>query len=73
VDPISLWEAIMAPLVFSCPLTRRPIEHGIEADLSSMPTITIRVHCPYCWQRHALTINDGHIAAASYARKLATA
>jgi len=62
---MSLWEAIMAPLIFSCPLTRRPIEDGIETDLSSVRTITIRVHCPHCWQRHALTIKDGHVASAS--------
>jgi hypothetical protein len=59
-------EVHMAALTFSCPLTGRAIQSGVETDptsLSRVRLVSIRVRCPHCGSQHDVKMSAGYLTA----------
>ena len=57
----------MAPLLFTCPATRRRAPMRVETDAISLAAAwkkTLRVECPHCGEMHRVSVRDAYIAFA---------
>jgi hypothetical protein len=61
-------EDVVGNLTFLCPDTGRPIETGIETDADTLvlvQTVSLRVRCAHCGERHAFHVADGYLDEAA--------
>ena len=52
----------MNPLLFQCPKTERPVNTGIEINISilrNVQPVTVRLLCPFCYNTHEWKLTDG--------------
>src|SRR5436309_1222688 len=59
----------MQSLTFTCPLTGRVLDPGVNTDsrtLSSVRAVTLRVQCGYCGKQHEFAIGSGLLSQPSY-------
>jgi len=57
----------MAPLLFTCPATRRRAPTRVETDAISLAAAwkkTLKVECPHCGEMHRVSVRDAYIAFA---------
>jgi hypothetical protein len=62
-------EAIMSVLVFSCPKTGRPIDHGIEgvenSPAAALQFAALQVRCQHCGEHHEIKVEDAALNEAA--------
>lgn len=62
---MSLADADLGDLMFSCPTTGRMFNSGFQADrqsLTAIPTAaTMRLRCPHCDEAHAVHVSRGQL------------
>jgi hypothetical protein len=54
----------MNPLLFQCPKTERPVNTGIEINITilrNVQPVTVRLLCPFCDNAHEWKLNDALI------------
>ena len=54
----------MNPLLFQCPKTERPVNTGIEINISilrNVQPVTVRLLCPFCDNAHEWKLTDALI------------
>jgi predicted RNA-binding Zn-ribbon protein involved in translation (DUF1610 family) len=58
----------MERLFFTCPVTRRSIDSGVETEIGTLLQIKsemVRVHCPACGQIHEWIVRDAALPKAA--------
>ena len=58
----------MERLLFTCPLTRRSIDSGVETEIGTLLQIKshrVRVRCPACGHIHAWIVRDAELPRAA--------
>jgi len=58
----------MERLFFTCPVTRRSIDSGVETEIGTLLQIKskmVRVHCPACGGIHEWIVRDAELPKAA--------
>jgi len=58
----------MERLFFTCPVTRRSIDVGVETEIETLLRIKsekVRAQCPVCGQVHEWTVRDAALPKAA--------
>jgi predicted RNA-binding Zn-ribbon protein involved in translation (DUF1610 family) len=58
----------MERLLFTCPVTRRRIDTGVETEIGTLLQIksaTLRQRCPACGQLHEWIVRDAELPKAA--------
>jgi len=58
----------MERLYFTCPVTEREVDVGIETELDTLlriRTTNVRGRCPHCGDEHEWRIRDARLAKAA--------